>query len=164
MRAIPAQRLLAAHPATRAAVFSYGQTTSDDDDLGIDAIVVFSPSMFLPAVIARAEALAKFTFGSAEMLGVKRVVSDMSILGVEADVAGIDGSPQGVLRSLLMSYASEQLFGLTPNLTSKAADRSIGVDLSVIRAYYLGEGALALRGERSDLLVDDSTQYDWNQR
>lgn len=162
LRAIPAQRLLAAHPSTQRAMFVYGKTTLGAEDGGIDSILVFSPSMFLPAVIARAEALARFAFRSSEMLGVKRSSNDMAMLGVEADVAGIDGSPQGVLRSLLMSYASEQVF----NLYGQPADgeRSVSVDLASVRSYYLGEGALALRGERDDLLTVDSTHYDWTQR
>lgn len=161
LRAIPVQRLLAAHPSTRRATFAYGQVTLGGDG-GIDAVVVFSPSMFLPAVIARAEALARFMFGSSEMLGVKRSSNDMAMLGVEADVASIDGSPQGVLRSLLMTYASEQVFSL--NARPDAGERSITVDLASVRSYYLGEGALALRGERDDLLTVDSTHYDWTQR
>lgn len=162
LRAISAQRLLAAHPSTRRAVFSYGKPILGVEDEGIDAIVVFSPSMFLPAVIARAEALARFTFGSSQMLGVKRSANDMSILGVEADVAHIDGSPEGLLRSLLMSYASEQVFNL--HVKPSLDDHVTSVDLASVRSYYLGEGAMALRGERDDVLTADATHYDWTQQ
>lgn len=163
MRAVPAQRLLASHPATRTAIFHFGEVDSNDDGLGVDAITVFSPSMFLPAVIARAEAMAKFAFGSSEMMGVKRVVNEFAFCGVEADIAAIDGSPEGVLRSLLMCHASEQLFGLnvaspapSQTQTKIAADHFIVVDLFKIRSYYVAEGAAALRGERVDILSDES--------
>lgn len=161
LRAIPAQRLLTAHPSIHRVVFSYGADALENQDAGIDPIVVFSPSMFLPAVIARAEALARFVFGSSEVLGVRRSVNEMSILGVEADVAAIDGSPQGVLRSLLMMYASEQVFSLNARL--QKADRPLVVDLASVRSYYISEGAPALRGERDDLLTADSTHYEWTQ-
>lgn len=118
--------------------------------------LVFSPSLYLPAVIAKAEALAVFAFGSAEVLGVRRLITDMGWLGVDADVLGIDGTPGGVLRSLLLTRASEQVFTL---LSTK--DRRI--DLGPVTDYYRGPGARAIRGQIADVLTPESANYDWCQ-
>lgn len=160
LRAIPAQRLLASHAATLGAVFTFPDVamTGGREPVAVDGIVVFSPAMFLPAVISKAQALAKFVFGSADVLGVDRSVNDLAVLGVEADVMTIDGSPQGVLRSLLLTRASEQLFEFNIN---NRADTTQVIDLARVTAYYRSEGAPALRGEQDDFLSIDSSGYEW---
>lgn len=160
LRSIPAQRLLAAHAATLGAVFTFPDVafSADQAPVAVDGIVVFSPAMYLPAVISKAQALAKFVFGSADVLGIERSVNDMAVLGVEADVMTIDGSPQGVLRSLLLTRASEQLFELN---TNHRADTQQVIDLGRVTAYYRSEGAPAIRGEQDDFLSVDPSGYEW---
>lgn len=159
-RAIPASRLLASHAEVLKAYFtSEGLQVAGEKAL-LDPLIVFSPSMYLPAVIAKAESLAKFVFGSADVLGVRRSVNDLGVLGVEADVKAVDGSPEGVLRGLLLARASEQVFDM--NLLF---GKSQLIDVARITAYYRGEGAAAVRGERDDVISADVTSsYEWNQR
>jgi hypothetical protein len=147
LRAIPAQRLLAAHARNLGAQFFSAPEFSGDKGLNLDPIMVFSPSMFLPAIIAKAESLAKFVFESADMLGVRREINHRCVLGVEADVLAVDGSPEGVLRSLLLTRASEQVFEFNADLRQQHV-----VDVNRVRNYYLTEGAQAIRGERDDSL------------
>lgn len=158
MRAIPAQRLLASHAMNMGATFAFASMAAPDESATVDPIVVFSPSMYLPAVIAKAEAIAKFVFGSADVLGVKRTVNELGILGVEADVMAIDGSPEGVLRSLLLTRASEQVFEF-----NTSAQKAQQIELAGVTAYYRSEGAPAVRGERDDNLSDESSSYEWSQ-
>lgn len=159
LRAIPIQRTLASLPQVVGVVFSFQGMTLATGDVIVEPVLVFSPAMFLPAVVARAESLAKFLYGSSDVLGVKRSINEMGILGVEADIAAVDGSPQGIIRATLMTYAAEQVFDLFDYQA-----RSSPVDLASIRSYYRGEGALALRGERDDVLTVDPTTYDWTQK
>lgn len=165
-RAIPAQRFLAADASGMGAVFTSGRLTLSDDEPRFSPLVVFSPSMYLPAVIAKAEALAKFVFGSAEMLGVRRVVNEMGVLGVEADTMGIDGSAAGMLRALLLRRAAEQVFDqlLGQPQSSRPDANSLVIDLAAVTSYYRGEGRSAVRGERDDVLNSDPLSYDWTQK
>lgn len=157
MRAIPADRLLASHAAALKVAFAFEGMGHAGEALQIEPIVVFSPAMYLPAVIAKAEAIAKFLFGSSEVLGVRRSVNDMGVLGVEADIMPIDGSPQGILRSLLVVRASEQLFDFQLNSPGLQF-----IDLARVTAYYRTEGAAALRGERDDVISEVNTlNYKW---
>lgn len=157
---MPAQRFLASHARTLGVVFTYQQPHGSEDPVSLDPIVVFSPSMYLPAVIAKAEALARFVFGSAEALGVRRVIHDLGVLGVEADVMSIDGSPEGLLRATLLARASEQVFEYRESPTA----REQLVDLSRATAYYRGEGAPAVRGEQDDVLSAETAEYRWKQQ
>lgn len=158
-RAIPATRLLAAHAEAHKAFFTSDGFIIQGQQALVEPIIVFSPSMFLPAVIAKAESMAKFLFGSSEMFGTRRSTNDLGLLGIEADVMAIDGSAQGVLRGLLLARASEQVFGL---LLSPV--KSQLVDLSQITAYYRNDGAPALRGEKDDVISADLLlNQNWNQ-
>ena len=157
LRAIPAQRFLASHARGLGVVFVFKQPHLPEDMAPIDPIVVFSPAMYLPAVISKAEALAKFVFGSADALGVRRAVHDMGVLGVEADVMSIDGSPEGLLRATLLARASEQVF----ELGEFALSRRQEIDLARVTSYYRGDGALAIRGEEDDILSADTADYRW---
>lgn len=152
LRAIPAGRLLAAHAQTFKAKFVFSNLSDDE----FDPIVVLSPGMYLPAVIAQAEAIAQFIFGSTEVLGVRRSINEMGLLGVESDVRPVDGSPQGVLRSLLLTRASEQVF----NFNAQQAMSPV-IDLARLTNYYRTEGAAAIRGECADVLVADVSSYNW---
>lgn len=156
-RAIHVARLLAAEAGNLRVTFTAnGLTLGSESVPTIDPLVIFSPSMYLPAVIAKAESLAKFVFGSAEVLGVRRRVNDLGVLGVEADVKAVDGSPEGILRGLLMSRASHQVFDWKVDGTTPQS-----IDVSRITAYYRGHGAAAVRGEKDDVISGDISSYDW---
>jgi hypothetical protein len=162
-RAISAQNFLASDAALFGVVFTalpslYGAAPNDNEKFPLGRITVFSPAMFLPAVIAQAEAIAKFAFGSTDMLGVRRKSGGLGLLGVEADVLEIDGSPAGLLRSAILLFACQQVFKLN---TAQRLQQVI--DLSGIREYYLTEGAGAIRGDADDVLTDDARNYDWKQ-
>jgi hypothetical protein len=163
LRAISAQRFLASDAALFGAVFTAlpslsGASHNSNDKVPLGRLTVLSPAMFLPAVIAQAEAIAKFAFGSTEVLGVRRKQNELGLFGVEADVLAIDGSPAGILRSTLLLRASQQVFKLN------TAERLLQiVDLSGIREYYVTEGADAIRGSADDVLTDDARNYDWKQ-
>lgn len=157
LRAIPAARLLAAHVTGLNAVFTYpGLQAEGEEALNLDPIVVLSSAMYLPAVVAQAEAIAAFCLpaGGSDVLGIKRTVNDMGVLGVECDVGAIDGSAQGILRSALLVQACEQVFGLKADAQGKPQVPQ-RVDLARVTAYYRGEGAAAVRGERADILMGE---------
>ena len=157
-RAIPANRLLAAHAEVNKVFFTAEHLVVQGEQALIEPILVFSSSMFLPVVIAKAEAMAKFLFGSSEVLGIRRSITDQGLMGVEADVRAVDGSPEGVLRGLLLTRASEQVFGFeTGPIQSQL------LDLAGVIAYYRNEGAPALRGERDDVIsADILTSQNWS--
>lgn len=158
-RAIPASRLLAAHAEANRAFFTSDGLIIQGEQALLEPIIVFSPSMFLPAVITKAESIAKFIFGSADMMGTRRSTNELGLLGIEADVMAVDGSPQGILRGLLLARASEQVFGLLLNPM-----KSQLIDVAAISSYYRNEGAPALRGEIDDVISADLLlDYDWNQ-
>lgn len=155
-RALPAWRFLARHAKEQGMEFLYQPVNPDDRVQRFDSIVVMSPAMFLPAVIAKAEAIAKFNFGGTAMLGVKRSSNHLGVLGVEADVLPVDGSAAGLMRSFLLIRACEQLFDFGFSNSKK-------VDLSRIAEYYNGEGQAAVLGKCSDLLTEDVSHYEWSQ-
>lgn len=150
LRAIPVTRLLAAHAATFQALFVF---ESMNGPVEIEPLLVFSPAMFLPVVISQASALATFLLGSDELLGLKRSIADGGIFGVEADIMEVDGSPQGILRASLMTYASELVFNL--GQVQKNQQGQSMIDLTPITHYYRSEGAAAVRGERADVLNNE---------
>lgn len=144
-RAIQAQRLLSAYLADLGATFTL-QLNDRSEPVALDGAVVLSSSMMLPAVVCRAEAIATHLYGSAEMLEVKRRVNELCALGVDVEVGLIDGSPVGLLRSLLLTRACEQVFGIMPDGPPQQ------VDLGPVARYYQQEGANALRGNELDVL------------
>lgn len=155
LRAIPASRMLAAYVEKYNATFTFAGMEVNGEIVAIEPIVVFSPAMYLPAVIAQAEAKAIFQWGSADVLGVKRTINELGVLGVECDVMPIDGSAQGILRGLLLAQAAEQVF----NLISPGQSSAQVIDLSRATAYYRSEGAAAVRGECADVLIGDVSSY-----
>lgn len=156
-RVIPAQRLLAANAQNLGVQFVASPVHPGDEGLRLDPILVFSPSMFLPAIVAKAESLAKFVFLSSEMLGVRRSINNLGALGVETDVLAVDGSPAGLLRALLLTRACEQVFSFRVDEVALQI-----IDVTGIRNYYLGEGAQAIRGERDDTLSEEARNYEWS--
>jgi hypothetical protein len=141
MNAIPTQRMLASHATQSGISFRSGIRNRDYEPL-----IVFSPAMFLPAVISKAQALAEHVLGSSDVLDIRRHESPTGLLGVEADVGPVDGTPQGLLRGALMARASELVFGFSV-LRANAPE----VDLDATLARYMsGEGAAIVRGEAPD--------------
>lgn len=76
------------------------------------SVVVFSSMMLMPAVADALEGLAGQAFGSTEPLGVIRSVSALGLLGEEADIAVIDGSPAGLIRGALLETAWRAALGV----------------------------------------------------
>lgn len=113
---------------------------------------VFSPSMLLPAIVAKAEALLRYSLGqdAAAVLGVQRSMSPLAQFGVEADVKPIDGSTEGLLRALFIVQAAEQILEQCPR--SRQASLLI-YDLNPVISYYQGEGLLAIKGLQADSLT-----------
>jgi hypothetical protein len=126
-RCIPAGRLMAAQAEEQGVSFSvWGQR--------LPAIVVFSPVMFMPAVIDVLEELVVDAFGSAQALCIRREPSELGILREQAEMAAIDGSPEGLIRGLfieaawqraLWPLAADKEADLTPVVASFAEQRAV---------------------------------------
>lgn len=151
LRAIPVGRVFA-QIVTSQFKARFAITMADGEAMEVDPVVVFGPAMYLPAIVAQAEAIAQFNFQSTDVLGVKRSVTEMGLLGVECDVLPIDGSPGGILRGLLLTHACEQVFNLRP---AGLHSQEQLVDLTAVTNYYRSEGASAVRGERPDVLMKE---------
>lgn len=100
-RCISADRLMAAQAQDLGLRFEMGGQE-------IPAVVVFSPVMFMPAVADVLQELVSTAFDSSEVLGVVRNSSPLGLLGEEADIAVIDGSPAGVIRASFLESAWRQ--------------------------------------------------------
>lgn len=143
-RALTAQRLLAADADACQVGFSLKTTK-------LSSQTVFSPAMFLPAVVAQAEAMALFCFGSTDVVSVTRLKSDSGLFGVEVDTGLIDSSPEGLLRSALLIRASQQVFGFGEGQPKQ-------LNIQPVCDYYLGDGLLAVLGLDNDILSDAAKQ------
>lgn len=150
MRAFPIQRIL----ANDAAGMTFRSQRGD-----MNALVVFSPIVFMPVIAAKAVAIARHVFGPEgdQVLGLQRTLSDGAMFGLEATVGPLDGSPEGILRALIMTRASQQVFGFT-------AGRPQVIDLdAVAKSYETEEGREVLMGTRSDVIdLASAAGYDWS--
>ncbi len=109
-RAISSTRLMAAQADAQGLSFHLsGQA--------MPAVVVFSSIMLMPAVADELEGLAEQVFGASDLLGVTRSVSPLGLLGEEADIAVIDGSPAGLMRAALLEPAWKLALGVNDNLS-----------------------------------------------
>ena len=150
MRAIPAQRLLGAHAKQSRVIFK----SDSDRILTVPPLLVFSPVMYLPAVVAKAKALAELAFGSSDMLGIKRTAGH-GLLNQEADVLAIDGTAPGILRAALLTRASEMVFGFS-------GDKEIQIDLgAVLQLYRDARHQAILAGELADELPIGDLSFDF---
>ncbi len=106
MRSLPAQRLLSSHADVSGYSFNFkGQALSS-------SLIVFSPVMLMPVVVAFAKSIALNVFGSSSVLDAECEIADSgkSLLGVIAKVGPADGSPQGLIRASLLAGASDLIF------------------------------------------------------
>jgi hypothetical protein len=97
-RCISADRLMAAQALEKGLSFELGGND-------IPAVFVFSSVMFMPSVADLLEVMSEQIYGSASPIGVKRITSELGLLGEEADVDVIDGSVEGLIRGTLLEGA-----------------------------------------------------------
>lgn len=111
MRAIPTQRLLASHADVSGYRFIYrGEVLSS-------SLIVFSPVMLMPVVVACAKSIALNSFASTSVLDAECEIGNPgeSLLGVVAKVGPCDGSPQGLIRASLLTGGSDLVFRMHAN-------------------------------------------------
>lgn len=130
-RCISADRVMAAQALEKGLSFELGGND-------IPAVIVFSSLMFMPSVADLLEVMSEQIYGSASPIGVKRIASELGLLGEEADVSVIDGSAEGLIRGTLLEGAWHRALCVPEGVTGERISLIPAVDAFLERRQQAG--------------------------